>query len=212
MLEVPVGGSVLRARVPEEIFTLALELDDRQAAAEHAAFADRCQPLLLRVADDDPARADQLRADVIGQLGALRQTVAASGLGYLGALAGEHDKRPALIVLGIAATPMEFPDGIDPASLLAALLRGRYPGAAVEEFLTARGAGAGVRRCEEISLPPAVPGGRVLTVTTGISQALVPFPDAGLLGAVTGFCFTPADVDLATVFTATIAHHMTVVA
>lgn len=212
MLEVPVGGSVLRARVPEEIFTLALELDDSQAAAEHAAFADRCQPLLLRVADDDPARADRMRADVIGQLGALRQTVAASGLGYLGALAGEHDRRPALIVLGIAATPMGFPDGIDPASLLAALLRSRYPGAAVEEFPTARGAGAGVRRCEEITLPPAAPGGRVLTVTTGISQALVPFPDAGLLGAVTGFCFTPAGIDLATVFTATIAHHMTVVA
>ena len=211
MPQVPVGGSVLRARVPEEIFTLALELDDDQAAAEHAAFADRCQPLLLRVAEDDPAQADRLRADVISQLGALRRTVAASGLGYLGALAGQHDRRPALIVLGIAATPLEFPDGIDAASLLAALLRSRYPGAAVEEFPTARGAGAGIRRCEEISLPPATPGGGLLTLTAGISQALVPFPDAGLLGAVTGFCFTPADIDLATVFTAVIAHHMTVV-
>jgi hypothetical protein len=210
MPEVPAGGSVLRARVPDGIFTLALELDDGQAAAEHAAFADRCRPLLLRVADDDPARADRLRADLLGQLGALRQAVAASGLGYLGALAGEHDRRPALIVVGMAASPLEFPGGIDPASLLAALLRGRYPGAAVEEFPTARGAGAGVRRCEEISLPPAAPGGGLLTVTTGISQALVPFPDAGLLGTVTGFCFTPADIDLATVLVATIAYHMAV--
>jgi hypothetical protein len=211
MPEVPVGGSLLRARIPDRIFTLALELDDGQAAAEHAAFADRCQPLLLRVAEDDPARADRLRADLLGQLGALRQAVAASGLGYLGALAGEHDSRPALIVLGIAAAPMEFPDGLDAASLLAALLRSQYPGAAVEEFPTARGAGAGIRRCEELCLPPASPGGGLLTVTTGISQALVPFPDAGLVGTVTGFCFTPADIDLATVFTAAIAHHMTVV-
>ena len=118
MPDVPVGGRALRTQVPDGIFTLAVELDDSQAPAEHAAFADRCQSLLLRVADDDLARADRIRADVIGQLGALRQTVAASGLGYLGALAGEHDRRPALIVLGIAATPMEFPDGIDPASLL----------------------------------------------------------------------------------------------
>jgi hypothetical protein len=211
MPEVPVGGSVLRARVPDDIFTLALELDDSGAAAEHAAFGGRCRPLLLRVAEGDPAQADLSQAELISQLGVLRRAVAASGLGYLGALAGEHDRRAALIVLGIAATPREFPGGIDPVSLLAALLRSRYPGAAVEEFATARSAATGLRRCEDISLPPAAPGGRGLTVTTGISQALVPFPDAGLLGAVTGFCFTPADIDLATVFTATIAHHMTVV-
>jgi hypothetical protein len=211
MPEVPVGGSVLRARVPGDIFTLALELDDARAAAEHAAFADRCQPLLLRVAEDDAAQADRLRADLLGQLDALRRAVAAGGLGYLGALAGERDRRPALVVLGIAARALEFPGEVEPASLLAALLRGQYPGAAVEEFPTAQGSGAGIRRCEDICLPPAAPGGAPLTVTTGISQALVPFPDAGLLGTVTGFCFTPADIDLATVFTATIAHHMTVV-
>jgi len=50
-------------------------------------------------------------------------------------------------------------------------------------------------------------------VRTGavISQALVPFPDAGLLGTVTGFCFNAEDIDVATVFTATIAHRMTVI-
>ena len=31
------------------------------------------------------------------------------------------------------------------------------------------------------------------------------------LGTVTGFCFNPDDIDVATVFTATIAHRMTVV-
>ena len=40
----------------------------------------------------------------------------------------------------------------------------------------------------------------------------MPFPEARLLGTVTGFCPAFADIDIATVFTATIAHHMTVVA
>jgi hypothetical protein len=41
--------------------------------------------------------------------------------------------------------------------------------------------------------------------------ALVPFPDAGMLGAATAFCFDAENVDLATVFTATIAHRMRIV-
>ena len=39
----------------------------------------------------------------------------------------------------------------------------------------------------------------------------MPFPEAGLLGMVTGFCFSPDDIDATMVFTATIAHRMTVV-
>jgi hypothetical protein len=46
----------------------------------------------------------------------------------------------------------------------------------------------------------------------------VPFQEAGLLGMVTGFCYSWADIDSAdidideaTVFAATIAHHLTVV-
>lgn len=206
MPDIPGGGWLLRAEVPEGIFTLALEADDATAAIEHAAFADRCQPLLARAAGNDPEEAEWLRDELTGQLGALRRAMAASGLGYLGALAGGHGGRPVLILLGIAATPQEFPDAIDPASLLAAMLRRQYPGAAVEEFPTAGGAAAGVRRCEAISLSPGQ-----LTADAGISQALVPFPEAGLLGTVTGFCFTAADIDVVTVFTATIAHTMTVV-
>jgi hypothetical protein len=90
------------------------------------------------------------------------------------------------------------------------MLRRQYPGAAIEEFPTAAGAGAGIRRCESIRLSSGTADGRPLMIDAGISQALVPFPEAGLLAAVTGFCFTPTDIDLATVFTATIAHHMTV--
>ena len=56
-----------------------------------------------------------------------------------------------------------------------------------------------------------VPDAEPLTIDTGISQALLPFPEAGLLGTVTGFCFNPDDIAVATVFTATIAHRMTVV-
>jgi|SRR5450756_920106 len=210
MPDVPAGGWLLRAEVPEGIFTLAVEADDATAAAEHAAFAERCRPLLLRTAGNDSVRVESLRMELLDQLGALRGTVVASGLGYLGALAGEHHERPALILLGIAATPLELPDGLDPASLLTAMLRGQYPGAAVEEFPTAAGAGAGIRRCESIRLPSDTADGGPLLIDAGISQALVPFPEAGLLATVTGFCFTPADIDLATVFTATIAHHMTV--
>lgn len=211
MPDVPAGGWLLRAEVPEGIFTLAVEANDVAAAAEHAAFADRCQPLLRRAVGDDAAEAEWLRAELISQLGSLRQQVAASGLGYLGALAGEQGGRPALIVLGITAAPMEFPDGIDPASLLAAMLRRQYPGAAVEEFPTAQGVGAGIRRCEAICLSSGSAGTDSVTIDAGVSQALVPFPEAGLLGTVIGFCFTPADIDVATVFTATIAHHLTVV-
>jgi hypothetical protein len=125
MPDVPAGNWLLRTQVPDGIFTLAVEADDATAAIEHAAFADHCQPILLRAVGDDPDEAEWLRAELIGQLSTLRQTVAASGLGYLGALAGEQHGRPALILLGIAATPLVFPEGIDPASLVAAMLRGR---------------------------------------------------------------------------------------
>jgi hypothetical protein len=210
MPDVPVDGWVLRTQVPEGIFTLALEEDDESAASSHAAFANRCLPLLMRAVSDDAEEAEWLRAELIGQLGALRQAIGASGLGYLGALAGEHDGRPVLVMLGIAATPQVFPGSIDPASLLAAMLRRRYPGSAVEEFATADRAGVGIRRCEAIRYPSGSEG-TLPQIEAGVSQALVPFPEAGLLATVTGFCLTHQDIDMATVFTATIAHHMTVV-
>jgi hypothetical protein len=98
---------------------------------------------------------------------------------------------------------MEFPAGADPASLLAALARHRYPGAAVEEFETLSGTGVGIRRCE--SQPG--PFGRN-EENAGVAEALVPFPGAGLLGAVTGYSYTTADIDLAAAFTALIACRM----
>jgi hypothetical protein len=196
-------GWRLRAQVPDGIFTLAVEADDETASEEHEAFADRCLPVLTAASGGtgDPTR---LREEITSQLATLRRAVADSGLGYLGAVAGENEGRPALILLGVAGAAQSFPDGVDPASLLADTLRHRYPGAAVEEFDTADGTGVGIRRCDQLALPGA-------DIDTGISQALVPFPCAGLLGSVTGFCFNAEDIDLATVFTATIAHHMTVV-
>jgi hypothetical protein len=63
--------------------------------------------------------------------------------------------------------------------------------------------GVGLRRCEETTLA-------ALTMVTDTSRALVPFPEAGLLGTVTGFA-ARLHIDTATVFTAAnIAHHMTV--
>lgn len=91
---------------------------------------DRCQPLLLPAVGGDAEEAALQRAVLIGQLDELRRTAAADGLGYLGALAGEKDASPVLILLAIAATPI-----------------------------------------------------RPLTMAAGISQALVPFPEAGLPGS-----------------------------
>jgi hypothetical protein len=208
MVDVPSRGCVLRASVPDGIFTLAIEADDAAAAAEHAAFAERSWPLLLRAVGGDADEATWLRTELIGQLSTMRAAAAASGLGYLGALAGGDDGHPVFMLLGIAATPFAFPVAIDPASLLVAMLRRQYPGAAVEEFPTADGTGVGIRRCEETELPG--PADRPLTIAAGISQALVPFPEAGLLGTVTSFCYSPDDIDMATVLTATIAHYMSV--
>src|SRR5450756_2866722 len=109
MPDVPAGGWLLRAEVPEGIFTLAVEADDATAAAEHAAFAERCRPLLLRTAGNDSVRVESLRMELLDQLGALRGTVVASGLGYLGALAGEHHERPALILLGLSLIHISEP-------------------------------------------------------------------------------------------------------
>jgi hypothetical protein len=67
-----------------------------------------------------------------------------------------------------------------------------------------------VRRCETLRLPSGGADGGPLIIDLGISQALVPFPEAGLLGQVTGCSFRPEDVDMATVFTATIAYYLTV--
>jgi hypothetical protein len=204
----PPCGWRLRINVPEEAFTLAVEADDKAAQAEHAAFATRCLPLFAADGCTDEAR---LRQEIISQLGAMRQSVAASGLGYLGALAGVKDNRPVLLLLGIAGTPLAMPDGISPSNLLTALLRYRYPAAQIEEFPTAQGEAVGIRRYGELPFPYTASHDELVTIGTGISQALVPFPEAGLLGTVTGLCCTREDIDLATVFTTTIAYRMSVI-
>jgi hypothetical protein len=130
----------------------------------------------------------------------LRDTVEDAGVAYLGVVAGARDDRAAVIVLAIAITVMEFPAGTDPASLVAATLRREYPLAVIEEFATASGTGVGMQRRE-----------RDRGSGAAVSQVLVPFAGAGLLGAVTGFCFDAEDVEMAMVLTAAIAHRMRVV-
>ena len=204
------GEYRLRAEVPDGIFSLAVEADEATARAEHAAFADRCMPLLAPV-QGEPGK---IRSALVEQLWAARQIVAAGGVGYLGHSRGSRWQDAVaelLVLLGIASAPFEVPDGIRPTSLLAALLRHQYPGAQIEEFPTAQGEGVGIRRPGELPLPGRVPDAEPLTIDTGICQGLAPFPEAGLLGTVTGFSFNPDDIDVATVFTATIAHRMTVV-
>lgn len=224
-VESPTGnGWRLRTSVPDGIFTLAVESDDAVAAAEHAAFADRALPVIA--AQQPEADLGSLRESVIAQLASLRRMVAETGLGYLGVVAGELHGRAALILLSIAASPMQFPQAIDPVSMLASILTHTYPGAAVEEFPTADGLAVGIRRCDELFLPvsgiaqavgmdeatlAAASGSDEVRLDTGVSQALVPFPEAGMLASITAYCLNAHDVDVATVFTAMIAHRVTAV-
>ena len=146
--------------------------------------------------------------ELASRVSELRDTVTVAGVGYLGVIAAERDGRPAVVVVAIAATAVEFPAGTDPASLVAAMLRREYPQAVVEEFATVSGTGVGMRRSERRDGPFGMNDrGR----DAGVAQALVPFADAGLLGAVTGFCSSAADLDVASVLTAMIAGRMRVV-
>ncbi len=209
--DIAAGHRRLRAEVPEGVFSLAVGADDQTAATEHAEVAR----------DWLPAGAPRsLRDEAQARLGAARELAGRGGLGYLGVVTGQADGRARMVMVGIAATTFKPPPGVEPSGLLAALLRHQYPRpcAVVEEFETPHGPAVGVRRGDRL-VPPDRPGqadgpgqaerpGRA-AIETGISQALVIFPEADLLGTVTGFCPDVADIDLATVFTARIAHSLT---
>lgn len=157
-----------------------------------------------------PGTPGEARDQALALLRAARQLLASSGIGYLCVLLGEVEGGARMLLLGVAAAPLEPPEGIDTASLLAAMLRHSYPEASalIEEFQTEHGQAVGVRRCDELALPFPGSDGQPVRIDTGISQAMVIFPEARLLGVVTGFCFDPGDIDLTTVFTAAIAHRM----
>ena len=194
-------GWKLRAEVPDGTFTLAIEADDKTAAAEHAAFADRALPLLIRA--DPGADPERLRSSLIVQLSSLRRSVADSGIGYLGAIAGQDGERVSLLLLSVAGTQATFPPGVDPVPGLAAKLRGQHPEADVEQFETPTGSAVGLRRLE---LMPGLPEGQ--EVAAGVAQAIVPFPEAGLLGTVIGYSYAARDIDTAAVLTAVTACRM----
>jgi hypothetical protein len=148
--------------------------------------------------------------ELASRVSELRDTVTVAGVGYLGVIAAERDGRAAVVVVAIAATAMEFPAGTDPAGLVAAMLRREYPQAVVEEFATVSGTGVGMQRFDRRDGPFGM-NGRDRDRDAGVAQALVPFADAGLLAAVTGFCSSAADLDVARVLTAMIAGRMRVV-
>src|SRR4029077_19002082 len=116
---------------------------------------------------------ERLRSSVIDQLSSLRRAVAGTGVGYLGAAAGQDGERVSLVLLTVAGTQATFPPGIDPAPALAAKLREQYPEADVEQFETRAGSAVGLRRLE---LMPGLPEG--YEAVAGVAQAVVPFPDA----------------------------------
>lgn len=189
-------------RSTEAGFSLAVEADDATAEAEPAAFADRCLP---------PGAPGQARDQVLALRRAARQVLASSGIGYLSVLIGKSTDGRGCCCSG-SPPPVKTPEGIDTASLLAAMLRHSYPEppAPIEEFDTRHGHAVGVRRCDELALPFPGPDGQPTRIDTRISQAMVIFPEAGLLGIMTRFCFDPDDIDLTTVLTVAIAHRRTV--
>lgn len=70
----------------------------------------------------------------------------------------------------------------------------------MEEFETPTGIAVGLRRLE---LMAGLPDG--YEVVAGVGQAVVPFPDAGLLGTVTGYSYAARDIDTAAVLAAVMA-------
>ncbi len=195
------GQFRLRAEVPDDLFSLAVEDDDEAAGIAHAAFVDRWLP------EDAPPGT---RERMLAQLAVARRALAEGGVSYLGLATAELGGRGVLLLLGIAVTAFDPPDRVAPGSLLAAMLRARYPAgtALVEEFETPHGPAVGMRRTDVLDVPAPGPGAGPLRLDTGVSQGMVVFPDADALGVVTGFCFNPADIDLATILVAAVACRM----
>ncbi len=195
------GSFLLHFEVPDDFVSLAAELDEEAAAAEHAKFVDA----VLR-----PGAPPAVRAQMLAQLAAARIALIGGGIRYFCMAGGNVDGRQVLLMVGIAVTPFPRAEGEEPRGLLARMLREQYPqdAALVEEFGTEYGPGVGLRRAETLPFP--VPGGQPLQIDTGVAQAIIHFLDAGAAGVVTGYCFSPRDIDTAAVTVALIARRMTI--
>jgi hypothetical protein len=142
---------------------------------------------------------------MLGQLAAARRMLQDGGASWLGLTAGPRAGRWSLMLISITATPFDPPAGINPAQILAAMLRARYPAgtALTEEFRTPAGPAAGIRRAGSLDLHGTA-------LPTGIAQALVAYPGPGALGVISGICLHPDDLDPVAVLVAGIAARMTI--
>jgi hypothetical protein len=187
------GPFRLVVRVPEDMFSLALEEDERDATATHAAFLDRVLP-------DGNAREEALE-----QLAAARRMLKDGGASWLGLAAGPYAGRMAMMLASITVTPFDPPEGLAPAGVLASMLRAEYPAdaALIEEFQAPGGPAVGIRRAGTLDLADR-------HLATGVAQALVVYPEPGALGIVSGICLHPDDLDPVAALVAAIAARMTV--
>jgi len=162
--EVTTGPFWLHARVPGDMASLAVEDDEQAAAAAHAALADGWLP-----AGAPPGT----RQDMLGHLAAARRMLRDGGASWLGLTAGDRAGRWSLMLISITATPFDPPAGINPAQILAAMLRARYPvgTALVEEFGVPGGPAAGIRRAGTLDLD-----GRQLTAGSRRPWSSTPAP------------------------------------
>ena len=90
--DISAGEYRLRAEVPNGIFSLAVEADEATARAEHAAFADRCMPLLAPV-QGEPGRIRSALLERKWQGSVVMRSHASCHCGWRSAVGGMYQRR-----------------------------------------------------------------------------------------------------------------------
>lgn len=200
----PDGEFEIEFEVPDDLLSLAVELDEEAAAAAHAAFLDE------RLTDTAPA---ELRQQALAQLAAARQDLINGQVRYFGLASAELDGRWVMCLFGVSVVAFAVPEQFHPANLLAGVLRHQdlEDGALIEEFETPYGPAVGVRRADVLTVP-ASGSGWPQRIDTGAAQALVAFGELELVGVVSGYCLNLEDIDLTTAIVGVIAHTLNITA
>lgn len=187
-------------QVPDDLFSLGVELGDAEAAAVHAEFLD------ARLTDDAPG---ELREQALAQLDAARRDLIEQRVRYLALASGEVDDHWSVCLFGVSLTELASAPEFDPGSMLAGVLGHRYSEneALVEQFDTEFGPAVGVRRTDLLAVPNTDPPEYI---DTGAAEVMVLFPELGVVGVVSGYCLDVQDIDLTAVLVGGIAHTLNI--
>lgn len=190
----------IQFEVPDDLFSLAVECDDAEAAAAHAAFLDEHLPA------DAPA---EVRPQALAQLAAIRRELIDGQVRYLGLASADIDGHWVLCLFGVSVATFWIRDVVHPGNLLAAVLGHQLEPeqALIEEFDTPHGPAVGVRRAEVLTVPQTDPPRQV---DTGAAQVVVMFPVLDVVGVVSGFCLDLDDIDLTAAVVGQIAHTLVI--